>query len=356
MKGRQRALQPGPALAVQLNSGVRPWEFRRVARPMSKDFWFPVMTGSARSSLEVPTVALAHWTLNKTWSVVRWPLAGIVLGIALDLWYPTTWWLASAMHMLGDAIAVGSVIALTVELVLSKILIEATATELAQKLVGAGLPADLQAVIGNIVHRTDLVHDESSIRYRIAVDPNKAGYVSVIVTRRYRVVNYSKAAIQHKPTMGDERTHSPRFLSLECFVGDSLAYRLSEEDLAKTLETPRESRAVNAYGNAVNLEPFDSADATTYRHCVVIWKMAMSMPEDYSDVIAFGHSTVGVFEIVKDDIPDGFEFDATRDENLSFAEGGTVWRYRRAFLPKQHLRVWWRPRRMELQPPRTVVT
>jgi hypothetical protein len=288
----------------------------------------------------------ADWTLNEIWSVARWPLAGIVFGIAVHLSYPDTWLLASAVHMFGDAVAVGSVIALTIELVLSKLLIEATANELAEKLVGAGLPPDLQAVIGRIVQRTDLVHEQSSSRYRIAVDPSKAGYVTVTLTRRYRVFNYSRATIQYTPSMGDERMHNPRFISLECFLGDNLAYHLSQDDLTKTLQSPSESRAINAFGRPVNLEPFDAEQPGAYKPCTVIWQMTMSLPEDYSDVTAFAAPTVGTFEIVKDDIPEGFEFDATRDESLSFAEGGTVWRYHRAFLPREHLRVWWRPKQL----------
>jgi hypothetical protein len=243
--------------------------------------------------------------------------------------------------MFGDALTVGAFIAITLELFVSQALIDHAAEELSDRLVGAGLPPDLQAIIGDIVHRTDLVHTRSAVSYDIREGSNP-DEVIVRIRREYCVWNYSKATLRYEPTIADEGFHHPRFLSLECFHGDNLIAHLKETDF--TVKTAPESHGVSVKGPAINLEPYKGPRHADYKPATVIWTIQITVPADYSDVTAFNAATVGGFEIRRLNVPDGFEFDATRDDQMSFASGGTTWRYHRAYLPKQHLRVWWRPK------------
>jgi hypothetical protein len=279
-------------------------------------------------------------TLAELWDIARWPGAVCLAGLFLHRVYPHHWYFASTVAMFADALAVGAVIAITLEAFLSHVLIQRTAESLSERLVGAGLPSDLQAVIGGIVHRTVIVQDQASARFAIRLDPADSARVIVAITRRYRVWNYSRGVTEYRPSLAEEHYHQPRFVSLECFRGTALYCHLQEHELVVEEKPGSHSKIV--HGKSVLLNPVErdkSGDSFT-----VVWNMEITVPCDYSDVIAFGNPTVGCFEIELASKPDGFEFEATAEPTMSSAEGGTIWRYHRAFLPEQHLRVWWRPK------------
>ena len=203
------------------------------------------------------------------------------------------------------------------------------------------MPTDLQGAIGDLVHGTTLVHYDSSVSYAIREDPTNPARVILRVTRRYSVRNYGKATIPYAPIMAEESFHNPRFLSLELFYGENLISRMGETDFS--IELAPESYGVSVKGPSINLEPYNVDSAADYRPALVVWKVELNVPNNYSDVTSFVFPTVGTFEIRKEAVPDNYDFDASRDAEMSFADGGTLWRYHRAYLPKQHLRVWWRP-------------
>lgn len=305
-----------------------------------RDFLFPVMVGLPKRG-EADMLDASKVTVAEAWLVLRRMIWVFLAGMVVYWVYPEGWPLRGPIQMLGEALMVGVVIAFTLELFVSQLLIDKTTQELAEKLVGLGLPKDLQALIGDLVHRTHLVHDQSSIRYEGIQEVPESDLLTISIERRYRSWNYGRGVMSYRPTIGDEQFNRPRFLSLQCFVGDNLAYSMDEHELAATAQIVPESRAKNVFGKTVQLEPFNDGKGLP---CSVVWRLSITVPKHYSDVIAFGAPTVGGFEISRGGIPENFEFDATRDANMSFAENGTLWRYHRAFLTKQHLRVWWRPK------------
>jgi len=284
------------------------------------------------------------WTPEKIWKVVRIPLLFLVLAVLLRVIYQDTWWAHAFFHMLLDAIAVGIVIGLTIELFFSGALIEHTSLQLSEKLVGMGLPKDLQGVIGNIVHHTSIVHQDSSVTFDIQPDPDNPELVLVTIEREYKTYNYGKTTEEYTPKLGDEHFHEPQFLSLDCIHGD-VAYHLSAEELSKRTTTGEESRSRDVKGDPINLDPYELRMGFEYQPCSVTWKLRKKMPKNYSEVVIFSAPTVGGFQVRKGPIHPTFEFEARRIEGHTVTvDGGNIWKYTCAFIPRQFIKVWWRPR------------
>jgi hypothetical protein len=193
---------------------------------------------------------------EEIWEVIKRPLLILVLAVLLRVGYQESWVVHDLVHMLADAIAVGMVIGLTIELFFSGLLVERTAFKLSEKLVGMGLPSDLQGVISNIVHSTMFVHHNSKVRYSIRSSPQDAKTVLVTIEWSYDVYNYGKTSEEYTPSLGDEHVHEPEFLSLDCAHGNNV-YSLSAADLKTRITRETDSQSLNVKGNKVILEHYE---------------------------------------------------------------------------------------------------
>ena len=303
----------------------------------SRDFLCPVMPVSSGPPPVIENTAIMQNGQLTLASVIKWPLISVVLGLVIHAIYPHHWPFRTTVIMLADALAVGAFIAVTLELFLSRQLIDHTASELSEKLVGARPARGSASRHWRHCAQNGFRQDQSSSRYviRPTEDPS---HVVVSITRRYRTWNHGKGPQRYSPKLAEESFHKPRFLSLDCFHGNSAYCHLDESQLKPELKRGSNSQSVT--GTEVVLAPIGRDRFA--EPFLVMWQMEITVPADYSDVIAFGHPTVGPFEIEMAGLPDGFEFVATEDPALSVT--GNVWRYHRAFLPGQHLRVWWRPK------------
>src|SRR5687767_4008321 len=133
---------------------------------------------------------LGDWALKKSGRFAFPFLIVCGLGLLLRAIYPEDWKFHDTVHMLADALAVGAVVALTLEFFASRTLIHDAARELSERLVGETLPRPLQSEIAEIVHETAIVIDDVKIRYRIEVIPEAPTEVMVTVMRSYRATNY----------------------------------------------------------------------------------------------------------------------------------------------------------------------
>ena len=85
-------------------------------------------------------------------------MAAVGIGIGIRLWYPCDVWPHETAYALADAFIVAGVIGIVLELAAAKFLIQKVSDELAEKLIGRGLPPELQSEIKKIVD-TDIVRD-----------------------------------------------------------------------------------------------------------------------------------------------------------------------------------------------------
>jgi hypothetical protein len=94
-----------------------------------------------------------------------------LVGIAARVWYPFDRWPYDVMRMLADAFIVAGIVGFLLELFATKFLIQRVADSLTDKLVGRGLPPELQAQIRRIVE-TDLVRENYRKSYHL-YDPDE---------------------------------------------------------------------------------------------------------------------------------------------------------------------------------------
>jgi hypothetical protein len=149
-------------------------------------------------------------TVDDGWNLL-WPfllviLAGTILRI-LAPWVCWPWWLPrDVIVALADGVVVAGVIGMVLELFATRFLIERVASELAEKLVGRGLPSELQSHISDIV-KTALVREQYVKVYRIS-PPDSSGRIQLDVTASFRAKNYSDTPLQYTPIFQDECTTS----------------------------------------------------------------------------------------------------------------------------------------------------
>jgi hypothetical protein len=262
-----------------------------------------------------------------------WPIGAFVCGVALASYYPAGWVFHDVLVLVGHTLAAGGATAAVFELAFAKKLVSDTADRLAERLVGIGLPAELQAVIGEIVHRTTFVHRHSSIRYTIKADPENKERAIVTVCREYEVWNYGRGPLQYEAAYAEERIHRPKLLSVSVFKAST---KLDCTD-GISQDGATDGSAIEFKVKPVTLEPV--ASSSDYVPLKVRWMVEAVTPRSYTDVISFGMPTID-FEISVDAAP-GFCFTASDEPGC----GGQypVWRYKGAHLPGQHLRVWWEP-------------
>jgi hypothetical protein len=265
----------------------------------------------------------------------------LVVGLGL-VYYPDEWRLHSTIHALRDALMVAGIIGLCIELFSATLLIQETADELSEKLVGYGLPSDAQIVISSIV-RSTLVYRNYEKTYHLTLVDNEMS-VRVVVT--YNVVNNGPETYRgYHPKLQEEGMHKP--------VLNSLSYG-KHAAASKSVDTEIDpsTRVVSFFPNTKPVSIFKSRatdtieSLTTDQCCRVRWHYTLRMPLDYSDVTSFGGITIHP-SIVLADVPAGYDFNADDspdgENKCEHADGGRQWVYRRAFVRAQHIRAWWRP-------------
>ena len=260
-------------------------------------------------------------------------VAGIV-GVASRIWYPLSWPAAHVVRDLSGALIVVWLIGSFIELFSARFLIQRVADDLAERLVGRGLPSELQGQIGQIV-KTTLVRDHFVKSYHFS-DPNE-GYVRIDIKLTCDVKNYSDSVQEYAPTIGEESFYDPEFVSVDYGIrgGSSLSY--TGDQLTPFVETDPHIKNKNVKGlKTIKLDPIKTNPAAI---CQVILRYRVRMREDYSDIMAFGGPTIG-FSIQADRIPEGFEFFSS-GEAMRHEPGSPSWNFDRPFLPGQHVRAWW---------------
>jgi hypothetical protein len=307
----------------------------------SSDFPFPVMVGQPYRMGAEPMPRLRDMKAKEV-AALFGPFAVVfVLGLALRYSYPHTWHFSELVHLTGDAFAVAGIVGSVIEMHITGRLIDHTAESLSHRLIGWGLPSELQGEIRTIVDTT-LVRFNTVKQYRL-VDP-RDGKVTVEVTYSFEVRNYGDAPEKYAPFLAEEEFYEPKFTYVEYGLIGKTGHTYSGSELEAMTETRADdrARAVNDENSGhplpkVTIQPNrDHPDSV----CRVSWQYRMTMPESYTDVTSFGGSAIGA-RVQADSIPDGFEFTGAGRYAVQSGQSGHTWTYTRPFLQHQHIRVRW---------------
>jgi hypothetical protein len=274
-----------------------------------------------------------HLSVADVWRTCWMFLCVLSVGIGIRIWFRVWWWPHETAYALADAAIVAGVIGIVLELSAAKFLIERVSDELAEKLVGRGLPSELQAEIKHIVD-TDLVRENyvKSYRFSDAADDK----VQIEATISYDVRNYSDGAREYAPFVEEEVFYEPEFVSVEYGVGRVVCYR--QKEIAARIESDPNTNVKSFRApRKVRIQPIRRDNKAV---CRVRIAYRVRMPEEYTDIICFGGPTIGA-TLTVDRIPQGYEICSGSAESIRHDPNGNSWYYDRPFIAGQHIRLWW---------------
>ena len=263
-------------------------------------------------------------------------VAGIIGGVA-RVKYPYWWPANDLVFFLADAFIVATVLGIALEIFSAKLLVERVSDGLAQRLVGRGLPVEMQAPVRDVVS-TDLVRDRYVKSYSFST-PGE-GRFQINVEVRYEVRNYSEGVRDYAPEMAVDSFYQPDFRFLEYGIAGRKIYTFSDENLSSKAEPFDElgiTRVASSSLPPIVLRPVRAGEKAS---CQVIWRYGITVPEQYCDVTDLDEATMGA-TIQVENLPEGLEFVSGGDASLHHEVGSQSWYYEKAFIPGQHMRAWW---------------
>jgi hypothetical protein len=260
-----------------------------------------------------------------------------VLGGVARLKYPYWWPAPDLVSFAANSFIVTAALGVLLELFSAKLLIERVSEDLAQKVIGRGLPEELQASIRDVV-ATDFARDHYVKSY--AFSTAEDGLVNVDIEVRYEIRNYSEAARDYAPEIAVEIFSKPEFRFLEYGIAGRKTHTFSDENLASKVETVDELNVRRVPRSAlppVSLKPVKTGEKSA---CQVTWRYHVTVPEQYCDLIDFDEATLGATLHVQN-IPEDLEFVSGGDASLHHEVGSHSWYFDKSFIAGQHLRAWW---------------
>jgi len=259
------------------------------------------------------------------------------LGVVARLKYPYWWPANELVYFLADAFIVAMVLGVAIDVFSAKLLVERVSDGLAQRLVGRGLPVDMQAPIRDVVS-TDLVRDHYVKSYAFFAPED--GRVQVSIEVRFEVRNYSEAVRDYAPEMAAETFFQPEFRFLEYGIAGRKIYTFSEDGLACKAERVDGLGVIRVSRSALpalSLRPVKTGEKAP---CQVTWRYAITVPEQYCDVTELNEATLGA-TIQIEALPEELDFACGGDLSLHHEAGSQSWYFEKAFIAGQCVRAWW---------------
>jgi hypothetical protein len=273
-------------------------------------------------------------------------LAAGALGVAARLKYPYWWPANELVFFIADALIVAMVLGVAFDLFSAKLLVERVSDGLAQRLVGRGLPLEMQAPIRDVVS-TDMVRDHYVKTY--AFSPPEDGHVQLNVEVRYEVRNYSETVRDYAPEMVLENFFRPEFRFLEYGIAGRKIHTFADEALAAKVERVDELGITRLRSHAlppITLKPVRAGEKAS---CQITWRYVLTVPEQYSDVTDLSEATMGA-TIQVESLPDELEFVSGGDSSLHHQAGSQSWYFDKSFIAGQHVRSWWFRKKPAMRP------
>ena len=250
--------------------------------------------------------------------------------------YPTTWLAQQLVEKICDAMIVASIIGLVVELSSFNSVVARVSEAVARKMSAFHLPPALRDLIWNTIN-IKLIRYDYERRYRLL--RISGGKLLIDSSIDFKVSNCGTAPAEYSPYLGEEEAYKPKFLHIEYGLPNGRTNAFDEESLRRFTHQ-RDTGAYAVQGlPKLTLRPLTQVPGEV---CRVSMRFTTIMPEEYSDITAFGGPTIDPV-IQLDEIPEDLEFMSPGDD-VEHSDQGRRWKYCRPFLQGQHVRVWWRQR------------
>jgi hypothetical protein len=263
-------------------------------------------------------------------------VTAIVVGSLLHWFFPVYyWWPHQGIYALADAMIVGGVVGIGLELCAEKYLLERVSDELAEKLVGRGLPFSLQSKIKEIVD-TDLVRENYIKRYIISALPN--GKVALDLSITFDVRNYSYSIAEYSPLIQEEIFYQPTFQYVEYGIIGEKLHVYTGHELSKLVDSDPNTSVLSFKGpKKVKIKPKRENESSV---CRVQMKYSAIMPGEYSDITSFAAPTIGA-RIIVDKHPEDVTVVCAKEDKIYHEDAGNSWYFDYPYVTGQYLRIWW---------------
>jgi hypothetical protein len=256
--------------------------------------------------------------------------------------YPAHWRFTSTVHSLSDAALIAGLIGICIECWAASVLIRHTAEELSERLVGYGLPEAAQGLIQQII-KANIVYRDYKKSYRLSVNLADPTRMIVRISVTYKAVNNGMAPCVFALPFAEEGIYKPVIESLQYGSLTLQAKELKFDPLPNGVLSLSLRKA--QYCTILPSKARAAVESLAKEEvCAVRLSYVLDMPLEYSDVTAFANITINP-TIEALDVPPGMEIDLG-DRRVS-SEGGLS-QIDKAFIPGQHIRVWWRKSQNQL--------
>jgi hypothetical protein len=233
------------------------------------------------------------------------------------------------LEAFGEAMLIAGFLSLTVDRYIKREMLDEVSHGITEFMIGYELPKEAKAKIRDLMG-SRILRQDMELHWRISEtsDPTK---VKVVMSFSFDVKNITSENEEYRQVVVVEKRDNPTIGHLECASSDEVArYKLDGAAIAR--ERANEPGVLEALGTRITIKPNRDSDEPHYR---VGASYTMLLPDEWSDVFAFGGPTLRVR--VTADLPEKFVFDAPDAD----VETSQDWQYNKFFLPNQHLRVRW---------------
>ena len=255
------------------------------------------------------------------------------LGIVISFRYGER--TSKIIEAIGEALLIAGVLALTVDRYIKHKLAEEVAHDVARIAFGFHLPPEAEAIFKDITTGWRLFRENLVITWSISRIPS-SHLLKVVVHFCFEIRNIGTSEEPYKQSVFVEDHDNPTIEFLRCVKHSpgskpETLYDYSAEK--NNFQIDRTEIGVQkAFGKEIGIKPNANHKGPKY---TVVAQYSMKLPEDYSDVFAFGGPTLKV-KIISE-FPTGLTFVAPDAEVGS----NGPWKYDNFYLRNQHLRVRW---------------
>ena len=267
--------------------------------------------------------------------------ASVLAFVALALFGAVILWISDAFHYdrlaekLGEAVVIAGLVGAGIEGLAAKRLIDHAAHQMARYFHAEDLPELARAGIHRLLDTKVVARNYERTFILSRVDDDWVKLTSEI---SLVLVNNGRKTEAVRPFLAEEGIHGPILLEASCRGRSYVDADLRNVEPTSGVVFFRTTREIKLEPSPAD-KNVDSL--TTAQRCDVRWKYEMKMPSTYTDVTAF--TRVNVSPTLKLVSASEYEFSASLDNDCDHSDSA-VWSYKKAFVPGEHVRVWWKPK------------
>jgi hypothetical protein len=250
----------------------------------------------------------------------------LLVGLVLLKLSPT-----GLVHSFGEAVVIASLLGIFVDFYLKRRILREATLDISKFLLGYTLPEEVQNQISQLM-QTTLLRRDFEVRYEITRKNEKCCKVSVDAS--YFLENFTSKPQPYTQELGFEKEEQAQITEFRLDSADNKAKYCVR--VGSGLSISHKNDVLRAAGPKCMIEP--KAWGSTYKFG---YMYTIELPSSYPDILSFERLTSRV--VVR--IISSPDIEAVADMDSSCVVSPGRYEYKRVFLPAQHIRIRWKPKK-----------